>query len=250
LVAPDLLIDFCNLSTQAYEYHTDLYQQRLDEIRFTPSQGICTPSPSPASYLPWLHPAVPLSPVPVYHEWGTHPALTALPSTPVFFHSTNQLRTNLQASHQRTPFGNLTNIPESRPTTKLTGERRGWKLQKNRRTAHETHKACEDTAQEKASGVAGDSGQKVLNLELTESLKEQIRCITTEWCNSKGATCEEEPPLAVVEYAKLLLTLGYELPNTLEEGAAGQQLGANARQRRTIRRSRERAIKAIEELHK
>jgi hypothetical protein len=189
--------------------------------------------------------------VPVYHEWGAHSALTALPSTPVFFHSANQLRTNLQASHQRSPFGNLENIPESRPT-KLTGERRGWKLQKNRRTAHEAYKgdkACENTAQKKASGVAGDSGQKVLNLELTESLKEQIRCITTEWCNSKGATCEEEPPLAAVEYAKLLLALGYELPNTLEDGPAGQQLGANARQRRTIRRSRERAIKAIEELH-
>lgn len=87
----------------------------------------------------------------------------------------------------------------------------------------------------------------MLNLELTESLKERIRGVCLKWCPSKGATSEEEPPLAAVEYAKLLLALGFELPNTLEDG---EQLGANARQRRTIRRSRERAIKAIEELHK
>lgn len=181
----------------------------------------------------------------IFHDWGTHSAVTGLPSTPVFFHSSNQLRTNVQASYQRPPFGNLTNIPESRPA-KLTGERKGWKIKKNRLAADEAQQ--EENTFELTAHNPKASGAKIPNLELTESLKDQIRSVAIGWCHSRGVVIEEEAPLPVVEYAKLLSACGYELPNTLQDGTAAQQLGANARQRRTIRRSRERAIKAIEQL--
>ena len=217
--------------------------QLLDTIIFTPSQGVCTPSPLPSNFV-WLHPTavLPHSPLGVLQWRPRHgfSNLGPIHPNPRLYYEYNE---EAEASYTALPAGALSAVFD--PGSDKTA------VQKRSKTRNSKRRDALSQGQNDLSVGTGDAVQNTP----TAADDKAILGVAVDWCRAHsfdpgtldrlgGAASSE----SIVEFASLLMAYGIPPKDIADITSATAQhhlAHLNARQRRTIKRAHGRAMQAL-----